>query len=110
MCDNITELNGSRRAYRAGIASTFRRVKNVLSLRMFNTVLIGYCDDHPVTKSPKMWCCDYFSNVPNVPLVSTLELLPCDNYRPVTIFWPFPEEVTTSDRHCIALWSLAQSG
>ena len=30
----------------------------------------------------------------------TLELLPCDNYRPVTIFWPSPEVVTISDKHC----------
>ena len=30
-----------------------------------------------------------------------LELLLCDNYRPVTIFWPCPEVVTISDNHCI---------
>ena len=33
------------------------------------TVLIRYCDYHPVTKSPKIGCFDYFSNVPNVRLV-----------------------------------------
>ena len=31
---------------------------------------------------------------------STQELTPCDNYRPVTIFWPCPEVVTISDKHC----------
>ena len=34
--------------------------------------------------------------------ISTLELSPGDNYRPVTMFWPFPEVVTISDEHCIA--------
>ena len=28
------------------------------------------------------------------------ELSPCDNYRPVTTFWPCPEVVTISDKHC----------
>ena len=31
---------------------------------------------------------------------NTLELSPFDNYRPVTIFWPCPEVVTISDKHC----------
>ena len=47
------------------------------STRGKNTVLIGYCDYHPVTKLPKKGCCDYFSNVPNVLLV----LSPRDNYQ-----------------------------
>ena len=34
-----------------------------------HTLLIGYYDYHPVTKSPKIGSCDYFSNVPNVRLV-----------------------------------------
>ena len=33
-----------------------------------STVLIRYYDYHPVTKSPKIGCCDYFSNVPNIHL------------------------------------------
>ena len=36
--------------------------------------------------------------------ISTLELLPCDNYWPVTIFWPCPEAVTISDKHCIYIY------
>ena len=38
-------------------------------IEVFNTVPIGYCDYHPVTKSAQIGCCDYFSNVPNVRLV-----------------------------------------
>ena len=34
---------------------------------------------------------------------STLELSPCDNYRPVPIFWPCPEVVIISDKHCTVL-------
>ena len=30
----------------------------------------------------------------------TLELLPCDNYRPVTICWQYSEVITISDKHC----------
>ena len=37
--------------------------------------------------------------IPKCP-VSTLELLPCDNYWPVTIFWPCPEAVIISDNYC----------
>ena len=33
------------------------------------TVLFRYCDYHPKTKSPKIGCCVFFSNVPNVRLV-----------------------------------------
>ena len=32
--------------------------------------------------------------------ISTLELSPCDNYRPGTIFWPCPEVVIISDNYC----------
>ena len=32
--------------------------------------------------------------------ISTLELSTCDNYLPVTIFWPCPEVVIISDKHC----------
>ena len=35
---------------------------------------------------------------------STLELSPCDNYRPVTIFWLCPEVVTISDKYCILIF------
>ena len=47
-------------------------------------VLIRYYDYHRVTKSPKIGCCDYFSNVPNV-------LLVVKNYLPVTMIglWLF---------------------
>ena len=31
--------------------------------------------------------------------ISTQELSPCDNYRPVTIFWPCPEVDIISDKH-----------
>ena len=34
---------------------------------------------------------------------STLELLPFDNYRPVTIFWTCPKVVTISDNFCSRL-------
>ena len=37
--------------------------------------------------------------IPKCPF-STQEWSPCDNYRPVTIFWPCPEVVTISDKHC----------
>ena len=30
---------------------------------------------------------------------STLELSPCDNYKPVTTFWPCPEVFAISDKH-----------
>ena len=33
--------------------------------------------------------------------MSTVELLTCDTYRPVTIFWPCPEVVIISDKYCI---------
>ena len=33
----------------------------------------------------------------------TLESSPCDNYQPVTTFWPCPEVVIISDKHCIEL-------
>ena len=34
---------------------------------------------------------------------STQELTPCDNYLPVTIFWPCPEVVIISDNYCTHL-------
>ena len=37
--------------------------------------------------------------IPKCPF-SAQELSPCDNYRPVTIFWPCPEVVTISDKYC----------
>ena len=54
-----------------------------------NTVLIGYYDYHPVTKLPKIW----YVTIPKCPF-STQELSPCDNY------WPCPEVVTISYKHC----------
>ena len=33
----------------------------------------------------------------------TLELSPCNNYWPVTIFWLCPEVVTISDKHCTTM-------
>ena len=33
--------------------------------------------------------------------ISALELSSCGIYRPVTIFWPCPEVVIISDKHCI---------
>ena len=35
--------------------------------------------------------------------ISTLELSPCDNYRPATIFLPCPEVVIISDKHWSSL-------
>ena len=55
-----------------------------------NTMLIRYCDYHP--KSGPV-------TVPKFHFI-TLELSPCDNYRPVTTLWPCPEVVTISDKHC----------
>ena len=52
---------------------------NVILSGGCGTVLIGYCDYHPVTKLPKIGCCDYFSNVPNVLLLS-----PCDYFLAVS--------------------------
>ena len=40
--------------------------------------------------------------VPKCPF-STLELLPCDNYWPVTIFWPCSEVVIISNNYCTVL-------
>ena len=37
---------------------------------------------------------------------STLELLTCDNYWPVTIFWPCPKVVIISDKYCINIGCL----
>ena len=38
----------------------------------------------------------------------TLELLPYDNYRPVTIFGPCPEVVTISNNYCSAALNQSQ--
>ena len=51
---------------------------SIWTFEYLNTALIGYYDYHPVTKSPKIGCCDYFSNVPNV-------LLVLYNYHPVIL-------------------------
>ena len=40
---------------------------------------------------------------------STQELSPFDNYRPVTIFWPCPEVIIISDKHCNDVLIIHQS-
>ena len=60
-----------------------------------NTVLIGYCDYHPVKNHPRWGAV----TCPKCQ-ISNLKLSPSDNYRPGTIFWPCPKVVIISDKHC----------
>ena len=43
-----------------------RNLTHIFIGTLLITVLIGYYDYHPVTKSPKIGCYDCFSNVPNI--------------------------------------------
>ena len=58
---------------------------------------LSACDK--IAQNRVLWL---FFKCPKCPF-STQELSPCDNYRPVTIFWPCPEVVTISDKDCTAL-------
>ena len=49
----------------------------------------------------KLGCCLVsFHFLCDIHFVHSVEWSPCDNYRPVTIFWPCPEVVTISDNYC----------
>ena len=53
----------------------------------------------PCDKMAQNWVLWLFFKCPKFHFI-TLELSPCDNYQPVTIFWPCPEVVTISDNYC----------
>ena len=53
----------------------------------------------PCDKIAQNWVQWLFLKCPKFHFIS-LELSSCDNYRPVTIFWPCPEVVAISDNYC----------
>ena len=62
-------------------------------------MLIGYYEYHPVYKIAQNRVLWLFFKCPKFHFV-TPELSPCDNYRPVTIFWPCPDVVIISNKYC----------
>ena len=58
--DGDLGADGTFQAERLAVARRLLRFNDLIAFPRKNvTVLIGYCDYHPVTKSPKIGCYDY---------------------------------------------------
>ena len=63
----------------------------------YRILWLSPCDK--IAQNRVLWL---FFKCPKCPF-SSQELSSCDNYRPMTIFWPCPEVVTISDNYCVSI-------